>query len=177
MCLPELGIMMPSTMLQRKDICPGVGGNRFTPGYVVTRATIAQILFAREGKPSVNGNNGFSDVSAGKLYTSAIAWAASKKLVSGYTNGNFGSNDLIARQQMATFMYQYAKYKKLNKNAGGNISKYNDYKGVAPYAVTPMKWAVGNGIISGTNKGLEPKGTATLAQIAVMLQAFDIIVG
>ena len=36
-----------------------------------------------------------------------------------------------------------------------------------------MKGAVGHGIISGTNIGLEPKGTATRAQIAVILRAFD----
>ena len=157
----------------RKGYMSGVGSNRFAPNYIVTRATIAQILYAREGKPSVKGNGGFSDISSGKWYAGAVAWAASKKIVSGYSNGKFGPDDPVTRQQMAAILYQYAKYKKLSTTASGNLSKYKDSGEVASYAVTPMKWAVGKGIISGTNRGLEPKGTATRAQIAVILQAFD----
>ena len=161
----------------KKGYMSGVGDNRFAPNYVVTRATIAQILYAREGKPDVIGNGGFLDVSIGKWYANAIAWAASQKIVSGYVNGNFGPNDAITRQQMATIMYQYAKYKKYNTTASGDISKYKDSGSVSSYAVTPMKWAVGKRIISGTNNGLEPQGNASRAQIAVILQAFDKKVG
>ena len=70
-------------------------------------------------------------------------------------------------------MYQYAKHKKYDTSANGDISKFKDVRIVSKYAVEPMKWAVGHNIISGTKVGLEPKGTATRAQIAVILRAFD----
>ena len=151
----------------------GKANNKFDPNGTVTRATITQVLFAMEGKPTVKKSAGFKDVASGKWYTDSVNWAATIGIVSGYSKEKFGPNDAITRQQMAAIMYQYAKYKKYDTSANGDISKFKDASTATKYAVTPLKWAVGHGIISGTNKGLEPKGTATRAQIAVILQAFD----
>ena len=157
-----------------KGYMAGRGNNRFDPNGTVTRGTITQVLYAMEGKPKVSKSAGFKDVLNGKWYSDSVNWAASIGLVAGYSKVKFGPNDPITRQQMAAILYQYTKYKKYDISAKGNISKFKDSSSVTKYAVTPMKWAVGHGIISGTNKGLEPKGTATRAQIAVILQAFDI---
>ncbi len=53
------------------------------------------------------------------------------------------------------------------------LEKFQDKGQIHAYAVNAMEWAVTNKIISGTDQGLEPRGTATRAQLAVMLQAFD----
>lgn len=151
----------------------GKSNNKFDPNGKVTRATITQVLYAMEGKPTAKKTAGFKDLKSGAWYVDSVNWAASIGIVSGYSKDKFGPNDAITRQQMAAIMYQYAKYKKYDTSANGDISKFKDSGSITKYAVTPMKWAVGHGIISGTNKGLEPKGTATRAQIAVILQAFD----
>ena len=36
----------------------------------------------------------------------------------------------------------------------------------------PMLWAVSNGVISGTDRGLEPTASANRAQVAVMMKAY-----
>ena len=59
----------------------------------------------------------------------------------------------------------------LTSNA--DLSGFRDRNKISTWAVEPMKWAVGHKIISGTGNGIEPNGTATRAQIAVILQAFD----
>ena len=151
----------------------GISDAEFNPTGTVTRGTITQVLYAMEGKPKVSKSAGFKDVASGKWYADSVNWAAGIGLVAGYSKVKFGPNDPITRQQMAAIMYQYAKYKKYDTSAKGDISKFKDSGSVTKYAVTPMKWATGHEIISGTNKGLEPKGTATRAQIAVILQAFD----
>ena len=53
------------------------------------------------------------------------------------------------------------------------IREFPDYEAVASYAVEAMDWAVSAGIINGTTDGtLNPTGTATRAQFAVMLYRF-----
>ena len=156
-----------------KGYMAGKANNKFDPSGKVTRATITQVLYAMEGKPAVKKVAGFKDLKTGSWYVDSVNWAASIGIVSGYSKEKFGPNDAITRQQMAAIMYQYAKYKKYDVSTTGDISKFKDARSITKYAVAPMKWAVGHGIISGTNKGLEPKGTATRAQIAVILQAFD----
>lgn len=156
-----------------KSYMAGKANNKFDPSGTVTRATITQVLYAMEGKPTVKKVAGFKDLKSGAWYVDSVNWAASVGIVSGYSKDKFGPNDDITRQQMAAIMYQYAKYKKYDTSANGDISVFKDSGGISKYAITPMKWSVGHRIITGTNKGLEPKGTATRAQIAVILQAYD----
>lgn len=156
-----------------KGYMAGVGNNRFAPEGTVTRGTIAQILYAAEGKPSVKAGGRFTDVAKGKWYANAVDWAAEKELVAGYGNKKFGPDDAITRQQMVAIMYQYAKMKDYDLTANADLSKYKDQKTISAWAKTPVKWAVGHNVITGTTKGIEPNGTATRAQIAVILRAFD----
>lgn len=159
--------------VESKGYMTGIGNNRFNPAGKMTRAMITEILYAMEGKPSITKNAGFKDIAAGKWYTDAVNWCAAKGIVAGYTNGKFGPNDTITRQQLAAILYKYSKYKKYDISANGSLSKFKDASSVTSYAVTPMKWAIGHKLLAGTDKGLEPKGTATRAQVAVILKAFD----
>lgn len=103
----------------------------------------------------------------------AVSWAAENGIVGGYSEEKFGPENPVTRQQMATIMYQYAKYKNYDTKAEGNLEVFADAGNLSEYAAIPMKWAVGRGILVGTGTGLEPKGTATRAQVAVVLKAFD----
>ena len=156
-----------------KGYMAGTGNDKFSPDGTVTRGTIAQILYAAEGKPAVTKENQFSDVASNQWYAKAVNWAAEKKLVAGYGGGKFGPNDPVTRQQMVAIMYQYAKMKGYDLTANANLSGFKDQSKISKWAMEPMKWAVGHKIISGTGNGIEPNGTATRAQIAVILQAFD----
>ena len=50
------------------------------------------------------------------------------------------------------------------------ISQYSDYHQVASYAADGFAWAVSNKVVSGTSSTtLSPRGTATRAQVAVIL--------
>lgn len=156
-----------------KGYMAGISADRFNPNGTVTRGTITQVLYAMEGKPKVAKAAGFKDVASGQWYADSVNWAASIGIVAGYSKDKFGPNDPITRQQMVAIMYQFSKYKKYDVSDSSDISTFKDASSVAKYAITPVKWAVAKGIISGTDRGLEPKGTATRAQIAVILRAYD----
>lgn len=54
-----------------------------------------------------------------------------------------------------------------------DLSSFKDAKKVSDYAVSQMKWAVGAGVITGNADGtLNPLGTATRAEVAVMLEKY-----
>lgn len=163
----------PIDYVLNKGYMAGVSSSSFNPNGTVTRATIAQILYAAEGKPSVSGKAKFTDVKNGKWYANAVNWAASKGLVSGYGNGIFKPDAPVTREQMVTIMYKYSEMKGYDLSTSADLSSYADQSKVSKYAVSSMKWAVNHKIISGTKNGIEPKGNATRAQIAVILQAYD----
>lgn len=156
-----------------KGYMDGVGNNMFNPTGTVTRGTIAQILYAAEGKPAVTGRSQFMDVGDAKWYAQAVKWAASKGLVSGYGNGKFGPENAVTREQMLAILYKYSEMKGFDLTAYADLSRFADQRQISKYAVPAMKWGVAHKVISGTNKGIEPKGNATRAQIAVILQAYD----
>ena len=100
-------------------------------------------------------------------------WATENELVSGYTDGTFKADTVITRQQMVAILYKYAQLNGYDTSVRGDLSDYADADEISSYAVDAMRWAVGNHLISGTGNGLDPKGTATRGQIAVIMQAFD----
>ena len=156
-----------------KGYMAGVENNRFAPNRIVTRAMIAQILYAAEGKPRTSGSS-FSDVEAGQWYSSAIGWAAQKKLVAGYGNGRFGPNDGITREQLAAILYQYSKFKSLVNTKTADLGRFNDNKQISRWAREAMEWASANALLSGfEDSTIRPKGNATRAQLATILFAYD----
>ena len=54
-----------------------------------------------------------------------------------------------------------------------DLDDYPDCASISNYAMIPMLWAVSNGVISGTDKGLEPTASANRAQVAVMMKAYN----
>lgn len=149
----------------------GTSETTFEPNTGMTRGMFVTVLWAREGKPTAKKSS-FSDLTA-DWYQNAVNWASANGIVGGYSDTTFGPNDPVTREQMVTIMYQYAKYKNYDTKADGNLDGFEDKNTLSDYAETAMKWAVGHSIITGTGSGLEPKGTATRAQVAVVLKAFN----
>ena len=146
----------------------------FSPNLKVSRAQAVMVLYRLEGSPYVNGGS-FYDMKVGDWYYDAVEWAAKNKIVTGYGYGNFGPNDPLSREQLAAILYRYVKeYKHYQTDAEGDIYDYDDYWRISDYAIEPMEWAVRRGLISGNDKHqLDPKGTATRAQFATILQRFN----
>ncbi len=128
-----------------------------------------------EGKPKVTGTSKFSDVQNKNMYYySAVLWASSNKIVNGYSNGKFGANDNITREQLAVMLSNYCKYKGKYKATNANYSKFSDSGKISGFAKTGMNWAVGHKIVNGSNGKLNPQGTATRAEAAAMIYNYCI---
>jgi hypothetical protein len=150
----------------------GVSDADFAPDSTMTRAMFATVL-ARYAGGTADGKASFGDVPAGKWYTDGVLWAAENGIVSGVGNDSFDPNGSVTREQLAIMLYSYAKYAESDINGIGDLSAFGDGENVSAWAEEAMKWAVSNGLISGKPGGLlDPKGTATRAEVATILQRF-----
>jgi hypothetical protein len=151
----------------------GLTPTAFGPGATMTRGMLVTVLYGMAGKPAVTAAASFSDVKAGDYYANAVAWASANKIVSGYSNGKFGPNDPVTREQLATILYAYAAAKGYDTTQGGMaVREFSDYGSISNYALTAMQWAVNAGILQGANGKLLPGSNATRAQVAAMLTSF-----
>ena len=152
----------------------GTGTNIFEPNSATSRAMIVTILWRLEGSPVVNYAMDFEDVAADQWYTEAVRWAASEKIVEGYSDTAFGPTDPITREQFATILWRYAKYKGYDVSVGEdtNILSYEDAFSISEYAIPAMQWACGAGLMQGDGVNLTPKADATRAQAAALFQRF-----
>lgn len=152
----------------------GLTANTFGPVDTLARAQFAIILHRMNGTPSVAYTDIFKDVPAGQWYTDAVIWANEKKVVTGYSDGNFGVNDNITREQMALMMFRYADAMGYNTEERASFAAYTDAGSVSDYAEEAMQWAVGTGIITGKDGGtrLDPWGYASRAECAAIIMRF-----
>lgn len=157
-----------------KGIMTGIGDNKFAPGDTICRAQFATILYRLSGSQPVPYTNLFPDVPDGTFYTTPVLWAAQENVnvITGYENGFFGPNDIITREQLATMLYRYAEYRKLDTGTTADLSGYPDAASVADFAKEAMAWAVGVGIITGDQGNLNPQGESSRAVCATMVQRF-----
>ncbi len=155
-------------------IISGYNDYTFAPDDKLTRGMIVTMLYKMEGSPNNDGKSKFTDVAPKEYYAKAIKWAVEKDIVHGYNNSDkFGPNDYVLRQDLAGILRNYASYKKKNVGVTTDLSKYSDYKKIDKYANQSMQWAVGKGVITGNANGtLAPKGNATRAEAAAMIQKY-----
>lgn len=155
-----------------KGMMTGTGAATFSPNSTTSRGMIVTILHRLEGTPSAVGA-AFTDVPAGQWYTDAVAWASANEIVDGYGNGKFGPDDPITREQMATILYRYSRYKGYDTTVSGSLSGFSDAAKTSSYAANAMGWAVGTGLIAGMDDGtLAPQGNATRAQAATIFMRY-----
>lgn len=150
----------------------GTSATAFTPGTPTTRGQIVAILYRLEGSPAA-GAAQFSDVVPGAYYASAVSWASANGIVNGYSDGTFRPGNLITREQLAAFLYRYASLKGRDVSERTELGVFTDAGQIAAYAVEPLRWAAGTGLINGVDAStLSPGGNASRAQVAVILSRF-----
>ena len=150
----------------------GVGNYRFAPNENLTRAQVAQILYAQAGKPAVSGDVKFTDVPKGSWYYDAVLWASEKGIVNGYANGMFRPNSDITREQLARMLYSHAG----SQAVSGDLSGFADGSKVSDWAKDAVIWATTNHVINGKyvngKLSIDPQGNATRAEAATMMKNY-----
>lgn len=155
------------------NVIMGGSNNSFKPNAKATRAEVATSLWSAEGREPVSGNGPLSktypDVAVSDWYYQPIEWATRRGILAGYSNGRFGPNDFITREQLVSVLWRHAGSPKPRNT----VLRFNDASKVSGFAWDAMLWATERGIISGRPGGyLAPKGNATRADVAQVLKNY-----
>lgn len=148
----------------------------FQPNGTMTRAMFVTLLGRMAGvEENRTAETGFVDVKTGSYYVGYVAWAQEHDITCGTSETTFSPNAQVTREQMATFLYRYAKYRGLDTEADIDVlDTFSDADGISSFARNAMAWAVSCKVIIGTEKGLEPKALATRAQGTQILMNFSL---
>ena len=133
----------------------GTTATTFTPNGPISRQQVWMILARLSGADPAN-------------MAEARTWAMENGISDGTNPGS-----PVTRQQLVALLFRYASMEGSVNDQRADLSRFPDAGTVSAYAVEPMRWSVANGIVGGTSAGtLDPAGTATRAQFAVILYRF-----
>lgn len=149
----------------------GVSADSFDPKGNLTRAAIVTVLYRLEGSPATAAASEFNDVPANQWYSDAVAWAVKYGITNGYGDGRFGPDDPITREQLAVFLYRYAKSRNIIVPAYGKLLQ-SDASKIDSWALDAMTWAYSKGIIEEVEGMLSPVDKALRHMIATALTRF-----
>lgn len=157
-----------------KGLFHGTTKNTYSPNEPMTRAMLVTVLWQQSGAPTASGNT-FADVAADAYYYDAVNWAVQNGITYGISDDLFAPDIEITREQMAAFLWRYAKFTNTDVSVGEdtNILSFTDALEISEYAISAIQWACGEGIIVGRPGDiLDPQGGATRAEVAAMLHRF-----
>lgn len=161
----------------KKGLMNGKSDTTFVPNEATNRAMLVTILYRMEGSPEVTADVPFTDLKQA-WYKDAVAWAYENEIVNGTSATTFDPNGAITRQQMAAILYRYNTFKGYAASERAELGGFPDGGKVQAYAKDAMSWANAVGLITGSDVGgqilLQPRGNATRAQVATILQRYDI---
>ena len=158
--------------INEKNLMKGISESEFAPNNTVTRAMFVTVLYRLEKEPT-GAKADFADVPEGTYYENAVGWAVQNGIVKGVSETEFAPDNTITREQMATIIHRYMKFKGLDMSVSENVdvTSYEDFENISDYAKEAFRFACSNGIISGTSETtLAPKESATRAQMAAIFR-------
>lgn len=151
------------------ELMSGLKNTIFGPSEPVSREMFVTIL-GRMDKVDQNDfrESSFKDVETGLWYSAYVEWAVQNKIVSGYNEDIFGTNDSITREQMATIITRYLEYKGITlPDAEDAVDGFSDEKYVSSWAKDGLELMRRTGIIKGNADGrFLPLNTAVRAEAA-----------
>ena len=141
-----------------KGLMNGTGEDKFSPNADTTRGMIVTILARLDGK----------NTSGTPWYQAGQRWAMEYEISDG-----MNMTGAITREQLVTMLFRYAVKNGLEAvTLSENLTQFTDASDISAWAVSAMQWAVGQGLIQGSNGQLRPQANASRAEVATILMRF-----
>ncbi|MNC38547.1 Endo-1,4-beta-xylanase A precursor [compost metagenome] len=129
------------------------------------------VLLVRALGLTADLDTNFADVSKDDYYYKALGVAKKLGIITGVDHSNFDPKAEISRQDMMVIAARALKA--VNKLAvigsADDLRSFSDASKVAAYAVDTVAALVKEGIVQGDGDAINPTGTATRAEAAVVI--------
>lgn len=163
----------PIDRLVSEGLMSGVGDHCFAPRTKLTRGMLVTLLYKCSGEDLGEDwikTSGFSDVSQSKYYAKAVEWAYRNGIVSGYSARIFRPDGNITRQELCKVIDSYLAYRGNPLPRGESCRElFDDYSRIQSWAVSSVEALVAAGMIAGDGSNVNPRGNATRAEVATVL--------
>lgn len=157
--------------VNKHGLFKGLTETEFAPNNHLTRGMLVTVLYRFSGSTEY-AKSTFDDVAQDSYYSEAVSWATKIGIVNGVGDNKFSPDSNITRQDLATIIYRYAKF----KGKGFAIKSeflldYSDRDKIADYAYEAICWCTTTEIITGKGENIiDPIGLATRAETATIMQ-------
>ncbi len=135
------------------------------------RGLISQALYNYAGNnTNASVTHSFTDTGD---FGQSIAWCYANGLMSGLNDSSFGTSSNVTREQFALILRGLAKYQ--GKDVSGDtsvLSQFSDQSSMNTWAMEGIAWAVNAGLMQGNDGKLDPQGSVTQVQVAIMMNNF-----
>lgn len=158
----------------------GVNATTFNPNGNATMAMMVVTAYRTAGSPAVSEDAimPYSNASATAYYYNALLWCVDNDIIRVSETPTFDPNGTITREMAILCFYRMAD--RIGKNdkvlVDGALDGFSDVDTISPQCRVAMQWAVGKELISGNGTNLNPAGSTTRAQLAVILSGFDVFI-
>jgi hypothetical protein len=106
----------------------------------------------------------YSDVDETQWYHDALDYVLENELMSGYSDGRFGTYDALTRGTLALSLYR------MSGSPEAGECPFTDVSGLTQEEINAIAWAAEQGIVTGYSDGtFAPNAKITREQLAVML--------
>ena len=166
------------------------GDGKYTFKMPASKVEVEAVFTAIETEPEQPESLPFTDVSSGEWYYDAVAYVYEKGLMDGTSAVTFDPGAVLTRAMTAQVLWNLAGSPAAPGGAGfTDVAADAWYAGAVNWAAAQgivagydtgafgpadaLCWAVGEGLLTGKDGGrLDPAGTATRAEVAVILMRF-----
>lgn len=162
------------TYVVQNGLLSGTSETEFSPESPMTRAMFVTALANLTGVDlNAYGVPNYSDVSASDWYCQAVSWASQCGLITGYTDGSFGPDDALTREQMCTILLRYTQLVGTVLPQTTAAVTFPDESEISSYALEAVSACQQAGLISGRTSGVfDPQGTLQRCEAAKVLMLF-----
>ena len=166
------------TYCNSKNMLDGMNIEGFNWDANITRAQFILSLYNTLGQPAYTTPCSFTDVSAADYYYSALSWGQALGIAGGVGDGTFNPGGALTREQAFTILRRALPQLNIQCQDASTaiLAQYNDLSSIADYAKPHIATLSMQGLVTGSNGGVNPQGNLTWAQTAVLLHRLSTFV-
>lgn len=157
-------------VLASKGIIYGISAENFAPQANITRGDFLKLLIGTLGLQAEVEDN-FDDVSRSDYYYEAAGIAKKLGICIGVGNNKLNPKASVTREDMAVMAEKALKAagKETDRDQEDSLSPFKDASLIAGYAQDSIAALVQSGLIQGHDNRIDPQGSTTRAEAAVLL--------